>query len=165
MPDYTACIVDGEDGPKVYDPLRFLPTSTVRFKGNHSGPVLLATTSAAAAIDLQQPDAGTKVQLDLHSVSSVPPVQHNTAPLSTAQPSAPPHSTALHRSALHSTAPLNTAQHSAAHHRTAQYHSAPLNPAQQSAAHHSTAQYRTAQLPTPVQHSAPLHTTDRKSVV
>ena len=169
MPDFTACIVDGEDGPKVYDPLRFLPTSTVRFKGKHSGPVLLATTSAAAAIDLQQPDAGTKVQLDLHSVSSVPPAQqsaahHSTAQYRTAQQSAAHHSTAQYRTAqphtpVQHSAPLHTTvPHNAPLHSTAQRNTAPLSTAHPSALLHHTAPLSTAPLST-AQHSAPLHST------
>ena len=79
MPDYTACIVAGENGPKICDPLQFLPTSAVRFRG-YQPLAKPANPSVAAAVDQQQPGAGTKAQLDLHGVSSVPAVPHS-APL------------------------------------------------------------------------------------
>ena len=67
MPDYTACIVAGENGPKICDPLRFLPTSAVRFKG-YQPLVQPANPSVAAAVDRQQPGAGTNAQLDLQGL-------------------------------------------------------------------------------------------------
>ena len=122
MPDYTACIVAGENGLKICDPLQFLPTSAIRFK-NYQPLVRPANPSVAAAVDQQQPGAGTKAQLDLHGVSSVPPVQHRAPLYTPVQHRAPLHTPVPHSAPLHTpvqpSAPLHTpVQHSAPLHTT-----------------------------------------------
>ena len=61
-PNYETFIGAGKDGLVICDPLHFLPTRVPR---RRQLLVLRATPSAAAAIDLQQPNAGTRAHLDL----------------------------------------------------------------------------------------------------